>query len=49
MLKSELIEMVISQIKRDILDQETSALEVLLENLDLETLKAYLPDGSVDF
>jgi hypothetical protein len=44
MLKSEIIDLVISQIKKDILDQEIAALEILLENLSLEDLKAYLPE-----
>jgi hypothetical protein len=44
MLKSEIIDLVISQIKKDILNQEIAALEILLENLSLEDLKAYLPE-----
>lgn len=48
MTKNDLIDAVISQIKRDILDQETLSLEILLSNLSEENLKAYLPSEYID-
>ena len=49
LLKNEIIEMVIDQIKRDILEQETFALEILLDKLDINDLKSFLPENSLDF
>ena len=44
MTRSDLIDAVIAQIKRDILDEEISALEILLDNLSTDNLKSYLPE-----
>jgi hypothetical protein len=46
MTKSDLIDAVISQIKRDILDEEISALEILLDNLSVNDLKSFLPENN---
>jgi len=45
MTRSDLIDAVISQIKRDILDEEISALEILLDNISTNDLESYLPEG----
>lgn len=45
MTSNDLIDKVISQIKRDILDQETMALEILLSELSDDKLKSYLPES----
>jgi hypothetical protein len=47
MLKSDLIDLVIAQIKRDILDEEIGALEELLQNIDEQNLKNYLPEKEI--
>ena len=44
MTRSDLIDAVITQIKRDILDEEISALERLLDNLPDDDLKSFLPE-----
>lgn len=44
MTRSDLIDAVIAQIKRDILDEEISALERLLDNLPDDDLKSFLPE-----
>lgn len=48
MTRSDLIMTVIAQIKRDILDDEISALEILLDNLSTNDLESYLPAGYID-
>lgn len=48
MIRSDLIDAVIAQIKRDILDGETFALEILLDNLTTNDLESYLPEGYID-
>lgn len=48
MTKSDLIDAVISQIKRDILDQEISTLEILLDKLTINDLESYLPVTYID-
>jgi len=48
MTKSDLIDAVIAQIKRDILDEEISALEILLDNISTNDLESYLPVGYID-
>lgn len=44
MTRNDLIDAVILQIKRDILDEEVSALEILLDNLNDDTLYSFLPE-----
>lgn len=44
MTRSDLIDAVIAQIKRDILDEEISALEILLDNISTDNLQSYLPE-----
>ena len=48
MSKNDLIDLVVQQIKRDILDGETQALELLLDNLDAGILESFLPEGYID-
>lgn len=48
MNKNDLIALVVQQIKRDILDGETQALELLLDNLDDKILESFLPEGHID-
>lgn len=45
MTRSDLIDIVIAQIKRDILDEQTSALEILLDNISTNDLESYLPES----
>jgi len=46
--KNDLIDLVVQQVKRDILDGETHALELLLDNLDNRILESFLPEGYID-
>ena len=46
MTKDDLIELVVEQIKRDLLDGETEAVEILLSNLSVLDLGSFLPDGT---
>ena len=43
-MKDRLIELVIVQVKKDIKDNNTEALQELLSSLDNENLVAYLPE-----
>lgn len=49
-MKRQLIEDVIKQIKLDLEfeSNDTSALEMLLNNISEEDLKSYLPEGYID-
>ena len=47
MTKNDLIDLVVKQVKRDLLDGETQALEILLSNLSVLDLESYLPNGTV--
>jgi hypothetical protein len=49
MTLNNLIDRVVSQIKRDILDEETQALEILLSELSEDKLKSYLPESEENF
>jgi len=47
MTKNDLIDLVVKQIKRDLLDGETQAIEILLANLSRHELEGYLPEGAI--
>jgi len=48
MFKTLLINAVIDEIKRDILDEDTIALESLLESIDVNILSAYLSEEKLN-
>lgn len=47
MTKNDLIDLVVKQIKRDLLDGETQAVEILLGNVSVSDLESFLPSGTV--
>ena len=47
MTKNDLIDLVVKQVKRDLLDGETQAFEILLSNVSVLDLEGYLPSGTV--
>ena len=47
MTKNDLIDLVVKQIKRDLLEGETQAVEILLDNLSIDDLGSFLPSGTV--
>lgn len=43
--KQEIIDLVIEQIKKDLVQGDVTSLEILLEKLDIDYLKSFLPEG----
>ena len=46
--REEIKELVLEQIKKDIEMQDLTAIEDLLENVSIEELIEYLPEGTID-